>query len=222
MKIANSILVIGPTPRFFTPCCKMLDHFDQDFNGVDLNLLIRDINIYLGKLFHKKYGKGGAIHFLSPELFFSDLVWQGLVQNSGRRLLSNDMVHLTKEANDVLTSSLSVILQQPPAELPSFLDGFVDDKSLGLVPGFYDWRISFVESGQEPPLVAAPTVREPAAAPVAARGYQDGGRGGNVRSRLGARLAAAPYNTPAQGRLLHQRESDSKQKGAYRKRNRKH
>ena len=42
-------MVIEIPPRFFEPFCGLVGHFDQDYDGIALNTLIRNLNWYLGK-----------------------------------------------------------------------------------------------------------------------------------------------------------------------------
>ena len=151
---------------------------------------------------------------------FSDSVWQGLIHETDSLLLRPDKVHFTTEAIRIVSICLTVMLRQPAGELRSFLQGMFDSKSIGLgIDGFASWRDSFLQANPDLPVVSPPPpVPVPAPAPVAAGGHRVDGARGSVRDRLGAgRDKAHPYRTPAQGRLRHQHNAKSKQKGANRK-----
>ena len=147
-KHVKQAIFVGIPPRFFSPCCSLVGHFDQDFDGLQLNEFIRDMNYYLGKHTSARHGSLGGAYFLTPDVLFSSSVWKGKTPDN-KFFLQQDKVHLSNDAFAILAPGLSAIIER--IEEVEFL---VDTKVKGLDTDFVKWRENFLLQSTPPPVIS--------------------------------------------------------------------
>ena len=131
----DAVILLGILPRHFKVCCDSRLHMSIDYDGIETNKKIRDLNYFLGKKVYQTYGHD-KVYFANPATVFSPNVWSGATKD-GRPLLRPDGVHLTAEAVKIAMGSIMTFLEA--TENIEIMD-LIDRDSRGLPDSFVKWR----------------------------------------------------------------------------------
>ena len=126
------VIVLGPTPRYFSRCCDNFNHFSPDFNPSKLNEMIRDLNTYLGRyLRFKLLDNDNYVGFVHPEVVFSHDIWKA------GSVIDQDNVHLKPQQGEKFARFLFKVAATYVRD--ERISDYVVMASLGKEEDFAEW-----------------------------------------------------------------------------------